>query len=381
MHMQAHFAARMNRVKPSAIRELLALGADPEVVSFGGGNPDPLLFPSVELADCYARALAERSTQSLQYAESNGFPTLRDQVAQRVARDGIEGDRDNVLILHGAQQGLDLVAKMLIQPGDVIAAEDPTFVGALIAFNPYEPEYLAVPMDDEGMVVAALEAELTAGRQVKLVYTVPDFQNPTGVTMSLERRRQLVELARRFDFVILEDSPYREIRFVGEQLPTIKSLDTDGRVLHLTSFSKILAPGVRLGAMVASKPAITALSMYLETYDIDAHIAVLRAAYHRKRDLALSVIAREFPSSVSATRPEGGLFTWLTFPPGFDTAIFMAERMLPEIKVAFVPGFTFFPVVGQPNHARLNYSGVADELMERGLTALGRLVHDELERA
>lgn len=398
--MQEHFARRMNRVKPSAIRELLALGSDPDVISFGGGYPDPALFPVAELREAYTRALSTHSTQALQYAASDGFPRLRQQVAERLAADGIGVGIDSVLITHGAQQGLDLVAKLLIDAGDVIATEDPTFLGALISFNPYEPQYLPIPIDEEGMIVAELDAQLQAGRRVKFVYTVPDFQNPTGVTMSLSRRRQLIELADRFDFMILEDSPYREIRYEGDTIAPLKSMDAQGRVILLMSFSKMLAPGVRLGAAVASPRIVAALtllktasdtqsssinmmavSLYLEHNDLDEHIARLRSGYRRKRDIALDLIGRLFPREVSATHPEGGLFTWLTFPAGFDTARFMAERTIPEIKVAYVPGASFFPLVEQPNHARVNFSGVTDERLERGLTDLATLARDALNEA
>src|SRR3954468_2478800 len=254
--MSSRLASRMELVKPSAIRELLRHGADPEIISFGGGYPDASMFPVEELEVIFHRAIAEHGVESLQYTVSNGNPHLRNQIAQRMKADGVVCSEEEVLVLQGAQQGLDLVARLLVDPGDVIITEDPTFLGGLIAFNPCQPTYACVPMDDEGMDTDAVEVALQANPRTKFVYTIPDFQNPTGVTMSLRRRQPLVDLANRHDVVILDDRTFREARFEGTSPPTIKSLDTDGRVIYLGSFSKILAPGLRLGWAVASEEII-----------------------------------------------------------------------------------------------------------------------------
>ena len=286
--MTPRLADRMQVVKPSAIRELLRLGADPSIISFGGGYPDDTLFPLEQLADVFRSAIADHGRESLQYTVSNGSPRLREQVAERMGRDGVRCTADEVLILQGGQQGLDLAAKLLIDKGDVIVTEDPTFLGALIAFNPCQPRYAAVPMDDDGMDMDALERTLEQHPGAKLLYTVPDFQNPTGVTLSLPRRERLIELANRFDLIVVEDTPYREIRYQGTSIPTLKSLDTEGRVIYLGSFSKILVPGLRLGWAIASEELIQqlgllklaadtqcstlnmfAVSTYLDRYDID----------------------------------------------------------------------------------------------------------------
>ena len=391
--MNIRLAERMSQVKPSAIRELLMLGADPSIISFGGGYPDASLFPLDHLESVFRTAIAENGSDTLQYTVSSGSPKLREQVAARMTRGGVSCGAENVLILQGAQQGLDLVAKMLVDKGDVIITENPTFLGALIAFNPCEPRYATVRMDEDGMDMDDLERTLARNPGAKLLYTVPDFQNPTGVTLSLERRKRLVELANKFDFVILEDTPYREIRYQGEPLPPIKSFDTQGRVIYLGSFSKILAPGLRLGWAVASEEIIqqlgllklaadtqcstlnmAAVSLFLDTYDIDEHIAALRQTYRRKKDLMLDTIRRTFPQEVVFTEPSGGLFTWLTFPEGFDTTRFMAEHALPEARVAYVPGATFFPLEQEANHARLSYSTQTDEAIVKGITALGQLL-------
>jgi DNA-binding transcriptional MocR family regulator len=391
--MTFRFAERMMHVKPSAIRELLQLGADPAIISFGGGYPDSSLFPLEQLNAVFQTAILEQGRDALQYTVSNGIPKLRAQVAGRLAREGINCTAENVLILQGGQQGLDLVAKMLVNKGDLIITEDPTFLGALAAFNPYEPRYATVPMDQDGMDMDALERTLEANPGAKFIYTVPDFQNPTGVTMSLARRKALIELANRYDVAILEDTPYREIRFEGESIAPIKSLDTEGRVVYLGSFSKILAPGLRLGWAVASEDVaqrltllklgadtqcstlnMAAVSLFLDSFDIEPHIASIRQTYLRKKNLMLDTIRRTFPQEISFTEPSGGMFTWLTFEDGFDAGRFMKEKGLPEAKVAYVPGAPFFAVDPKPNHARVSYSTQADERIVEGITRLGRLL-------
>ncbi|WP_432881050.1 PLP-dependent aminotransferase family protein [Kribbella sp. CA-245084] len=395
--MAIHYARRINGVRPSAIRELLRLGDDPELISFGGGYPDPALFPMSELSEIFHELLTTATAGTLQYTESRGLPELRKLIAERLTRGGTVCGADDVLIVQGGQQGLDLTAKLLLDAGDVVITENPTFLGALIAFAPYEPRYAPVRIDDDGMDVDHLEETLARNPGAKLLYTVPDFQNPTGVTLSLERRRRLIELANRHQLVVLEDTPYRDLRYEGSHLPTLKSLDTEGRVVHVGSFSKILAPGVRLGWAVAAPDVLEKLGLlklaadtqsstlnmaaaaaYLGRYDIDRHIADGNAVYRHKRDLALATLDEVLPPSVRFTRPDGGLFTWLSFPEGFDAAKFMQETLLPA-KIAYVPGATFFPVHHEPNHARLSYSGIPDDRLLHGLQQLGDLVRRQLE--
>jgi 2-aminoadipate transaminase len=389
------FAQRMELVKPSAIRELLALGAAPDVISFGGGYPDAALFPYEELVAIATAAIVENGAINLQYSVSNGPHELRALVAGRMSAQGTPTDADEVLILHGGQQGLDLIAKMYLDKGDVVITENPTFLGGLLAFNPYEPQYAVVPVDADGMDMDALESTLLQHPGAKFIYTIPDFHNPMGVTMSLPRRRRLIELANRFDVMILEDTPYREIRFEGESLPTLRSLDTEGRVLYLGSFSKILAPGLRLGWAVAATPLIDKLTMlklaadtqcstlnmaivtlFMRDYDLDGHIAGLRTAYRRKRDVMLQMIRQEFPADVTYTTPQGGLFTWLSFRKGFDTAQFMKEVVLPLARVAYVPGATFFPLQQEHQHARVNFSGQPESQLIKGMIAWGKLLKE-----
>jgi 2-aminoadipate transaminase len=391
------YATRMDGVRPSAIRELLRLGADPEIVSFGGGYPDPALFPMAELSEVFQKLLTSTDPDTLQYTESRGLPQLREHIARRLTRDNMPCGADDVLVIQGGQQGLDLAAKLVLDAGDTVVTENPTFLGALIAFAPCEPRYAPVRIDEDGMDMDHLEETLACNPGAKLLYTVPDFQNPTGVTLSLERRNRLIELANRHDLLVLEDTPYRALRYEGTHVPTLKSLDTQGRVVHLGSFSKILAPGMRLGWAVADGDVLEKLGLlklaadtqcstlnmaatasYLDCFDIDAHIVQVCAAYKRKRDIALQTLAAALPSSVRFTRPQGGLFTWLSFPEGFDAATFMRETLLPRGKVAYVPGATFFPGRQEPHHARLSFSGVSDEALVRGLGRLGELLHQEL---
>ncbi len=395
--MTTRYADRMEGVKPSAIRQLLQFGADPTIISFGGGYPDSSLFPARELQAIFGELLAGPGEVSLQYTHSTGMPKLRQQIAQRMAADGIVCEEDQVLILQGSQQGLDLAARLLINPGDLIATEAPTFLGALIAFNTCQPGYLAIPMDEQGLMTDVLEQKLKEGQRIKLLYTVPDFHNPTGITLSLARRQHLIQLANQYDFIILEDSPYREVRYQGDKVPTLKSMDTQGRVIYFGSFSKILAPGLRLGWSVASAEIteklgllklaadtqcstlnMAAVSMYLERHNIDDHIQTIKAQYLRKKETMLSVVRSEFPQGISWTDPDGGLFTWMEFPEGFDTAKFMLEHAVPEAKVVWVPGATFFPTVQRDNFARFSYSTHGDEKIIKGMTALAELLKKHL---
>jgi 2-aminoadipate transaminase len=391
--MTISYAQRMNRVRPSAIRELLQLGADPSVVSFGGGYPDPTLFPIRDLHAVFDGLLVEENALALQYTTSGGLPELRRQIAERLTGEGTPCGADDILIIQGGQQGLDLCAKLVLDAGDTVITENPSFLGALIAFNPYEPRYAAVAMDEQGMDTDHLEQVLARNPGAKMIYTVPDFQNPTGVTMSLERRRRLLELADAHGLLVVEDTPYRRLRYDGQHVPTLKSMDRDGRVVHLGSFSKILAPGMRLGWALATPDIVSKLTLlklaadtqsstlnmaatsdYLAKFDLDAHIANALPVYRHKRDLMLDTIEATFPPGVSFTRPAGGLFTWLTLPEGFDAEAFMRTEMLPKAKVAYVPGATFFPVQQETNHARLSFSGIEDHRLVNGITAIGDLL-------
>ncbi len=389
----------MGLVKPNAIGELLKQGADPGLISFAGGYPDAASFPLEQLDAVFHAAIQNHGRQALQYTVSDGPLKFREQISARMQARGIQCAAGHILVLQGSQQGLDLAAKMLIDPGDVIITESPTFLGAMVAFNPCEPQYVGVRMDRDGMDMDHLEQVLKSNPKAKLIYTIPDFQNPTGVTLSTARRMRLIELANKYNVTVLEDTAYRDLRFSGDAPPTLKSLDTENRVIMLGSFSKILAPGLRLGWAVASDSLIRdlgllklaadtqcstlnmmAASLFLECYNIDEHIEMLRQVYARKKSLMLDSIRREFPQDVKFTDPEGGLFTWLTFPGDFDTTQFMSEQALPLAKVAYVPGSSFFPNAQEHNHARFNYSGQSDEKIVEGISALGKLLKQRAAR-
>ena len=395
--MSLTFSRRMDRVRPSAIRELLLHGADPSLISFGGGYPDQRLFPVGDLRSVFNDILSGDGG-ALQYTTSDGLPALRAEIAGRLSRQGTPTRTDDVLIVQGGQQGLDLVGKLMIDAGDTVIVEDPTFLGALIAMNPFEPHYVTVRIDDDGLDVEHLEELLREHPEARMIYTVPDFHNPTGVTMSLERRRRLIDLANQYDLLIVEDTPYRELRYDGEHIPTLRSLDTEGRVVHLGSYSKILAPGMRLGWMVASPEVLQRLSLlklaadtqsstlnmsavvaFARDYDLDDHIGRLRDAYRVKRDVMLSAIDDHFPADVARTTPSGGLFTWVTFPEGFDSAAFMKSVALPDARVAYVPGASFFAGKQQHNHARLNFSSLTEEEIVEGIGRLGDQLHLHLD--
>jgi len=389
--MNPRYAQRMARVQSSAIGELLALGADPSIISFGGGYPDATLFPADKLDAIFHEIIRAPGGAAMQYAPSNGLPHLRNQIALLMTTDGTPCTGDDVLILQGSQQGLDFAARMLIDPDDVIITENPTFLGALIAFELSQPRYATVPMDADGMQTSHLEAILAANPRARMIYTVPDFQNPTGVTLSLSRRHELIAFANAHDLIVLEDTPYRHIRFSGDSLPTLKSLDTQGRVIHLGSFSKVLVPALRVGWAVASPDLIArmgqlkvaadtqtstlnmaAASLFLDRYDLSAHIATLRAAYHRKKETMLDAIRQHFPQEITVTDPEGGLFIWATFPEGFDATAFMRDVALPQARVAYVPGASFYPTTPQANHARINFSAQSETNIRTGMEALGK---------
>ena len=391
MNVESKTASRMSRVQPNAVGELLRMGADPSIISFAGGYPDATLFPRQALNAVYQHAILEQGQQSLQYTVSDGPLKLRQQIAHRMTARGTPAEADQILVLQGSQQGLDLVSKLLINPGDVIITESPTFLGALIAFNPSEPRHVGVQMDGDGLDPDHLARLLATHSNVKFIYTIPDFQNPSGVSLSHERRKRIIELANKHDVLILEDTAYREVRFEGIAPPTLKSLDTEGRVILLGSFSKILAPGLRLGWAMASTDIVqklgllklaadtqcstlnmAAVSLFLDSYDMDAHIVTLQNAYRRKKNLMLDTMRLHFPQEISTTDPHGGLFTWATFPKAFDSEAFMRSHALPIAKVAYVPGASFFPETPENNHARLNYSGQTDERIVEGVTALGR---------
>ncbi len=392
---EQRFAQRTQRMTSSAIRELLKVTERPDMISFGGGMPAPEIFPVREVEEATLRVLRDHGPQALQYSTTEGYRPLRAMIAEMTSRDGVTVATEQVLITTGSQQALDLIGKIFINPGDHILVEEPTYLGALQAWNCYGAEYITVPIDDEGMRTDALEGALRAGP--KLVYALPNFQNPAGVTLSLARRQRLVELADHYGVPIVEDDPYGALRFEGDPLPSLLALDGqsstsgaayDGRVLYLSTFSKILAPGFRLAWIIAPREVIQKLVQAKQGADLhtstlnqmiayevardgflDRHIPVIRDVYRARRDVMLQALADHFPPGVRWTHPQGGLFLWVTLPESLD-ARHVLQRAVEE-KVAFVPGGSFFPSGGGQNTMRLNFSMMAPEKIQEGIARLG----------
>lgn len=389
--MGIKFASRMDNIKSSAIRELLKLTEEPSIISFAGGLPAPELFPIKEMQAVCTRVLEEDGKAALQYSTTDGYLPLRTKIARQMAHLGMKAEPKNILMTSGSQQGLEFTGKIFINEGDTVICESPSYLGALNAFNAYAPKFVEIPMDDEGMIIDELETALAAHPDTKFIYTIPDFQNPTGRTMSLERRKRLVELATRYEIPVIEDNPYGELRFEGEMLPSLKSLDTKGLVIHLGTFSKIFAPGLRLGWVLAepeilqyyikvkqgadlqcSTIAQREIDRFLEMFKLDEHIEKLKVVYRKRRDLMVETMQKEFPSNVTYTIPQGGLFAWVELPEDQDAADVL--KLALEEKVAFVPGEPFYPNGGNANHCRLNYSNMPEDKIVEGITRLGKVL-------
>jgi 2-aminoadipate transaminase len=394
------FADRTLRMTSSAIREFLKLTGDPELISFAGGLPAPEVFPLPEIEYALTRVLGEHWAEALQYGATEGYLPLRQMLVRHMDRYGIQVTTDNVLITSGAQQALDLIGKLLLNPGDIVVSEAPTYLGALQAFSAYQPEFLSVPVDEEGLRLDRLEELLSLGP--KFLYVLPNFQNPTGVTLSLARRRKLVELSAHYHTPIVEDDPYGQLRYEGEHLPSLVRLDAElhgcasgeafrGAVLYLGTFSKTLAPGLRLGWVVAPAEVIGKLVQLKQGADLhtstftqmlayevarggflDEHVRLIRSVYGERRDAMLRAMETHFPSTVQWTRPQGGLFLWVTLPPGLDSTALLKEAL--EQKVAFVPGTPFYPSGGGARTLRLNFSYCTPERIEEGIARLGAVL-------
>jgi 2-aminoadipate transaminase len=396
---QQLYADRAHGMRASDIREILKVTAQPDVISLAGGLPAPELFPIDEYRRAFEWVLESDGAQALQYGPSEGYRPLRTLLSERLTRVGVTCSSDDVLITNGSQQALDLMGKMFLNPGDAVLVEKPTYLGALQAFNQYQATYAVVPMDDDGMCVDEVERVLSrqrpSGQRIKFIYALPNFQNPTGRTMSLERRRHLVELANHYGIPIVEDDPYGELRYEGEPLPTLKALDTHGSVMYLGTFSKILAPGFRLGWIVAGPEAMEALlhgkqpsdlhtgmAQQMATYEVakngfvDSHVENIKAFYKERRDVMLDAIEEHFPPAADYTRPGGGLFVWAELPLHVDTRELLVDAI--KEKVAFVPGQGFHPDSSGTNTMRLNFSNVPPEQLREGIRRLGHAIRRRL---
>ncbi len=404
----SRYAQRTRSVKSSTIRELLKFTQQPEVISFAGGLPAPEVFPAQRFREACARVLEQQPQLALQYGATEGYEPLREMIARHIARYGIKAGTENVLITSGSQQALDLIGKLLINAGDRVLVEAPTYLGALQAFNVYGADYLSVPSDADGLRTEILEAALRSGP--KFMYVLPNFQNPGGTTLSEGRRHQLVLLADKYGIPIVEDDPYGQLRYEGEHLTPLVVLDREnlrrdngysiGNVLYLSTFSKTLAPGLRLGWIVAPPEVISKLVQLKQGADLhsstfgqmvayevardnflDEHVKVIRRVYRERRDVMLEALAQYFPPEVTWTRPAGGLFLWVTLPHGMDTAKLFKAAV--EQNVAFVPGDCFYAPNGNQDeamrHMRLNFSAAPPEQIREGIRRLSIAVKRQME--
>lgn len=394
---EAAFARRAELMENVFLRDLLKASLIPGITSFAGGLPASDFFPTRELEEACSRILQNQPHLALQYGSPEGHVPLREHLVTVMAQQGVTASLEEVVIVTGSQQALDLIGKVFINPGDVILTERPTYVGALQAWDPYEPRYVTVEMDSEGMRIDQV-AEILKHEPVKFVYVMPNFHNPAGVTLSWERRKRLVELATQHGAFIVEDDPYVALRYEGEDIPPIKILSNDN-VIYTSTFSKILSPGVRLGWVVAPEAVITRLMQAKQGADLSTsvlnqmiacdlgqrgvigwHMRQLRDVYRTRRDAMLAALERYFPEEAKWTRPQGGIFLWAWVPGGIDTNELLKQAMA-EAKVAYVPGIAFYPrgnQVGGHNSMRLNFSNAIPEKIEEGIKRLGDFFKKQL---
>lgn len=395
--MEYKFSEKLSALKPSAIREIFKSLTDPTIISFAAGNPNPLSFPVEALAKISADIFASDAAYALQYGITEGYAPLRESIAARIfEKFGIGREFDQTIVTTGGQQGIELACKAFCNEGDAVICENPSFIGALNAFRSNGARTIGVPLRADGIDLAILEETLRTEKKAKLLYLIPTFQNPSGITSTAENRHAVYALAKKYGVVILEDNPYGELRFAGEDVPTYKSFDTDGLVIYCSSFSKILSSGMRIGFVNAPAEIIAKMVVakqvedvhtnlfaqmlchrYMAEYDMDAHVAMIRELYRNKANRMLTALDAEMPQSVAYTRPEGGLFLWCTLPDGRDAAPFVRKFL--ENKVAVVPGSAFMCVENAPSDSfRLNYSMPSDEDIDRGVAILGKVLRDTL---
>lgn len=392
------FSTLASGLKASEIREILKLTTQPEIISFAGGLPAPEFFPIEELKKVDAEILEKEGMQAVQYGTTEGYLPLREKIAEHMKTAfGVDCSAEELLITSGSQQGLSLLSQIFLDPGDVVLVESPTYLGAINAFTLQQPRFIEVPTDEQGIIPEALEKILQEhGKAVRLMYVIPEFQNPTGITWTEERRKAFMKVVGAYDFPVIEDDPYGELRYDGEKMKALKSLDTKGQLIFLGSFSKIFMPGLRLAWMAASpeildkavklKQAVDLQSSsfaqrqayyYMKRYDINEHVRNLVQVYGKRRTLMCETMKQYFPQGVTFTYPEGGLFTWVTLPEGMDATALM-PKVLAE-KVAYVPGGPFYPHGGHRNHFRLNYSNMPEDRIVEGVKRLAAVLTEEMK--
>jgi 2-aminoadipate transaminase len=386
-----HFASRVERLKPSDIREILKLTENPEVISFAGGVPDPDFFPVEEMKEITRLVLEEQGKKILQYNSTEGLLPLREKIAQRMLKVGVQVSPENLLITSGSQQGLDFSARIFLGEGDAVACESPTYAGAISAFKVCMPEFVEITTDSDGMKLDELEAALQRNKNIKMIYVIPDYQNPTGKLWSMERRKELIRISHEYNIPVVEDNPYGEISFTEEKMPTLKSLDGVGTVVYLGTFSKTLCPGLRVGWLIASNPIIqkynivkqgsdihtnslaqAEIDQYLELYNFDDHIKTINEVYKQRKNIMIDSIKKYFPANCLYTNPKGGLFIWIEMPEDYNSRDVLLKAL--DRNVAFIPGESFYPSESKKNTFRLNYSNVAEAMIDEGIKRLSEIL-------
>ena len=393
--MNYNFSNRISSLQPSAIREILKATADPAIIPLAAGNPAPDAFPVEEVRAISADILANRPIDALQYGVSEGYQPLRDTVKDWMKqRENIGREFDDIIIMSGATQVMDLTTKVLCNEGDTVICEEPSFIGSLNCFRSYNCKLKGVPVEADGMDVDALEQALKSTPNAKFIYTIPNFQNPSGATMSLEKRKRLYALAKEYSVMILEDNPYGDLRVSGEKIPTIKSMDTEGIVIYAGSFSKILSPGLRVAYCIAPKPVLAKMTVgkqaadvhtpclnqmivdeWFKRYDVNAHITKIQDIYRKKLNLMCDCIDKELGDFVEYVRPEGGLFIWCKLPDNVNMLEFVQKAV--EKKVAVVPGNAFLMNdTDSTQYIRMNFSTPSDENITKGVKILGEVAKE-----
>ena len=388
------FSVRAQEMKSSAIREILKITQRPDVISFAGGLPAPELFPIEALKKACVKVLDTYGPKALQYSLTLGVLPLRQILAERLSKKGTTLTEENIFITGGSQQALDLAGRVFLDKGSVVICESPTYLGALQAFNAYNPQYITVDMDKEGMLVEQLEENIKKYKP-RFIYVVSNFQNPSGITLTYERRKHLVKLAKEYYIPIIDDNPYGDLRYVGEDVPSLKSLGGD-LVIELGTCSKIVSPGLRIGWVAASTGVMTmfermkqgadlhtntfaqyVLYEYIKEGNLDRHIQEIKAAYSERRDVMIEALKEHFPESVKWIEPEGGLFLWVELPQEVSATALLDEAV--KQKVAYVPGKPFYPYEDKDNTLRLNFSNANPELIQEGIKRLGRVFRENVK--
>jgi len=386
--MTVTFARRMDGIKASEIREILKLTQQKDMISFAGGLPAPEAFPVEAMQKVTQKVLEKQGSQALQYSTTEGYEPLREKIAERMNRKFATGVQvSNILITCGSQQALDFSGKLFLNEGDIVLCESPTYLAAISALKAYQPRFIAIPTDEQGMVLAELEKTLASQKNVKLIYVIPDFQNPTGNSWSLERRRGFMEIINRYHIPVIEDNPYGELRFENKIIPALKSMDTNGLVIFTSTFSKTFCPGLRIGWIAAEEKFIEKyvlikqgadlctsirsqmeIATYMDDYDFEANVEKLIQLYRVRRDVMIEMLEKNLPQNVTFTHPQGGLFLWVQLPEDIDASELLQDCL--KKKVAFIPGESFFPNGGGKNTFRLNYSNMDEMNIREGIKRL-----------